>query len=147
MEMEMENAMTAPAPRPSIDGRMRRGIAWKVLGKIMMLVGILTTAFMTMICGLWIYGFYLLATELPVIDGPGHEGISSETALVVEAPNEDEGVAIEYLWIDTHLPGSAVTSQSLRDEGARVYDVLLVDPLIGGQREVWFDITGWYGVW
>jgi hypothetical protein len=143
----MENTMTVPAPRRTIDWKARRGTAWKVLGKIMMLIGILTTAFLTLICGLVIYGVHVLATELPVIDGPGHEGVSAETALVVQAANEDEGVALEYLWIDTHLPGSAVTSQSLRDQGARVYDVLRVDPLIGSEREVWFDITDWYGVW
>lgn len=143
----MENTMAAPVPRRTTDWKMRRGIAWKVLGKIMMLVGILSTVLMTTICGLAMYVEHQMAATLPVLDGPGHEGISAETALIVEAPNESEGVSLEYLWIGTHLPLATTLSQSLMFEGDRVYDVLLVNPLNGGEREVWFDITDWYGIW
>jgi len=143
----MENGFAVTAPGHSPSRRSAGRLAWKTLGKIMMLIGAMTTVLITASCGFLVYSMQRMGSELPVLDGPGHDGTSAETALVVQALNESEGVSLEYAWIDTHQPMSTILSQDLIFEGDRVYDVLLVDPVIGEKREVWFDITDWYGVW
>ena len=142
----MDNEPTVDAPGPSPNRRSAGRFEWKALGKIMMLIGVMTTVLITAACGFVMYSMQRMGSDLPMLDGPGHDGTSAETAIVVRAANESDGVSLEYLWIDTNLPGT-VLDQSLTFEGDRVYDVLMVDPVVGEQREVWFDITDWYGVW
>lgn len=143
----MANAIAVPAPAPTISlGKLVR-FAAKALGLVLMITGVMAILGTTALCGLTVYGAKWLADQLPVLDGPGYDGTSAETAMVVQAMNESEGVSLEYAWVDTHLPFSTYLIQSLTFEGGRTYDVLLVDPLFGDPREVWFDITDWYGVW
>lgn len=143
----MANVIAVPAPAPTISlGKLVR-FAAKALGAVLMLIGVMAIVGTTALCGLTVYGAKWMADQLPVLDGPGYEGTSAETAMVVQAMNESEGVSLEYAWVDTHLPFSTYLNQSLIFEGGRTYDVLLIDPLFGDEREVWFDITDWYGVW
>jgi hypothetical protein len=76
----------------------------------------------------------------------GEIGSSVKTAVVIEAKNETEGVRAEYKWIRDHMPGWRTGSQHLLDEDGRVYDMIEVSR--GGEsREVYFDISGWFGKW
>ncbi|GAB2177708.1 hypothetical protein [Dongia sp. agr-C8] len=76
----------------------------------------------------------------------GGAGSSLESAIVIEAKNEIEGVRAEYRWIRDHMPGWRSGNQHLLNENGRVYDMIEVSR--GGEtREVYFDITGWFGKW
>jgi hypothetical protein len=85
--------------------------------------------------------------NLPVMDGPGHDGSSASTAIVVEADTEDAGVNTEYLWMAHHYPNRRIVSQSLTFEGGRAYDILEIEGRDGTSEEIYFDITSFYGKW
>jgi hypothetical protein len=85
--------------------------------------------------------------NLPVMDGPGHDGSSSSMAIVVEADTEDAGVNTEYLWMAYHYPNRRIVSQSLTFEGGRAYDILEIEGRDGTSEEIYFDITSFYGKW
>jgi len=84
---------------------------------------------------------------LPVTDGPGHDGRSTATALVVEADSEVQGVNAEYMWLVFHQPDKNVVLQSLLFEGGRAYDILEVAGRDGTTEKIFFDITAFYGKW
>ena len=84
---------------------------------------------------------------LPVTDGPGHDGRSFSTAIVVEADSEVQGVNAEYMWIAFQRPNKDVVLQSLVFEGGRAYDILEVAGRDGNTEEIYFDITAFYGRW
>lgn len=67
-----------------------------------------------------------------------------KSAIVIDAQNEFQGVRAEYEWIRDHMPGWKPVAQHLLNEDGRVYDMIEVSR--GGEtREVWFDITKWFG--
>jgi hypothetical protein len=71
---------------------------------------------------------------------PAAAGASIEKAIVIEAPNESEGVSAEYKWIRDNLPGWQTGNQYLLHQNGRIYDVINVSR--GGEtRAVYFDIT------
>jgi len=70
-------------------------------------------------------------------DGPG---LSKETAIQVDSINE------EYLWVERHYPGFEMTKQHLwqgKDGGH--WNVLELEGGNGEIREIYFDISGFYG--
>jgi len=73
------------------------------------------------------------------------EGSSFEQAVVLaDAKNEFEGVRAEHKWMQTHYPGWSWNTQYLQDHAGRVYDV--IDISRGGEtRQIYFDITNWFG--
>jgi hypothetical protein len=87
----------------------------------------------------------MAAESLPVVDGWGHNGRSAETALVVEAATEWEGIAAETDWLAFHRPLDVVTGERVESWGGLVYHVLEVDTWNGRHGEIWFDITMPYG--
>lgn len=79
--------------------------------------------------------------------GPGHDGLSLETAIVIHASNETDGVGLEYLWLAATYPDDSLQLQSLVMQGGRAYDVMELQSPDGGRRRVYFDITPFFGVW
>jgi len=89
-------------------------------------------------------------SELPpglIETGPGHDGLSLETAIVIHASNETDGVGLEYLWLAATYPDDSLQLQSLVMQGGRAYDVMDLQSTDGGTRRVYFDITPFFGVW
>jgi hypothetical protein len=89
-------------------------------------------------------------SELPpglIEAGPGHDGLSLETAIVIHASNETDGVGLEYLWLAATYPDDSLELQSLVMDGGRAYDVMELLSPDGGRRTVYFDITAFFGVW
>ena len=52
-------------------------------------------------------------------------------------------VAAEYVWLREH--GLRATEQSLVIRGRRAFDVLKATDVNGVERDVWFDISSFYG--
>lgn len=81
----------------------------------------------------------------------GGDGSSPEKAVVVHAPDKPTGIRAEYLWIGDRFGTRGIdydhTSKDLvfGQEG-HVYDVhhLTIAFGLGGEVEVWFDISGWF---
>ena len=55
------------------------------------------------------------------------------------------GVQLEYYWIERRLPGARTQGQRLHHEENGVFDVVTVALPSGEQRDVWFDISSFFG--
>jgi hypothetical protein len=86
-------------------------------------------------------------STLPIEDGPGHDGSSMLTAVVIEAKNEMDGVNYEYLWLGLHHPSDMIVSQSLVQRPEQTYDVVALETPSGQTELVYFDITRFFGRW
>jgi hypothetical protein len=96
---------------------------------------------MSLIAAGWIY------FTVPVDSGQGRDGLSAETALVVEAETEMEAVNAEYLWLATRRPSDTYLVQSLLFQGERVFDSFEMQTPDGQTYLLYFDITNAYGNW
>lgn len=91
-----------------------------------------------------------LPTQAGSIRFRGGDGSSEAQAIVIEgARGEQDGVASEYAWLDqvygSRLRGAyRVLQQALRSSGGKHFDVLTVESK-GTTRDVWFDITAYFG--
>jgi hypothetical protein len=74
----------------------------------------------------------------------GGPGTSRETAFIIKADNMDAGVPVEYAILAKRFPKWERTAQSLREVGGKRYDVHRIS-YKGETKEVWFDITSFYG--
>lgn len=75
----------------------------------------------------------------------GGDGSSAETAVIIKAPNESEGVDAEYAWLRMHGVRCQQLSQSLMGEDGRWFDVLECTTPEGKTRKFYFDITSFFG--
>jgi len=89
------------------------------------------------------------------------DGRSYETAVVVNAKTDAEGAAMQWEWIEKNLPGARIEStptpaelekkgifkldQILAQHDGKFYDVILLRMPDGKLRNVYFDITGYFG--
>ena len=73
------------------------------------------------------------------------EGSSFETAVVIHAEHESEGVKAEYAWIGEHIPGGKSEGQALLNHGGKPYDLIHVRLPDDTVRDVYFDISGFFG--
>jgi hypothetical protein len=73
------------------------------------------------------------------------DGRSFQTAVVIQAPDESSGVQAEYAWIRVHLPKGRPAGQKLLGHGDRMYDLIQVELPDGSIRDVYFDITAFFG--
>ncbi|WCT73328.1 DUF4919 domain-containing protein [Sphingomonas naphthae] len=73
---------------------------------------------------------------LAAIEASG-DGRGAETAYIVTRVPE------EYIWLGVHRLTSS--TQQLVTKGGRSYDVLHVADAKGGERDVWFDVSGFIG--
>lgn len=67
------------------------------------------------------------------------DGSSMQKAIIVNS------VDAEYDWIRSHYPGSKVTSQALLHSGKKSYDLLSFTTESGEKKDVYFDITSFFG--
>lgn len=81
----------------------------------------------------------------------GGTGADREQAVVIEgATSSMEGAHLERIWLTDHFgrPGTdwRIEEQSVITAEGRPYDLIRLRLANGSQREVWFDIGGFYGV-
>jgi hypothetical protein len=73
------------------------------------------------------------------------DGRSFGTAVVINVPDEGAGVAAEYAWIREHIPGGRPEGQVLQHHGGKVFDMIHVKLPDNSLRDIYFDITGFFG--
>jgi hypothetical protein len=78
------------------------------------------------------------------------DGSSAENAVIIEAKTEEAGVAKEYEYIEKTCGKRGedwqLITQDLYSIKGRDYDMLAIRLQDGTRREVWFDITSFFGV-
>ena len=73
------------------------------------------------------------------------DGRSFESAIVIAATDESSGVKAEYAWIGQHIPGGKPAGQSLLPHGRKICDLIHVKLPDETIRDVYFDITAFFG--
>jgi len=78
-------------------------------------------------------------------DNSANDGSSYEKAIVIEETSETKGVSAEYAWLKKNYPGYKVISQSLSQKDNKPYDILRIQTADGTKKEVYFDISNFFG--
>jgi len=73
------------------------------------------------------------------------DGLSFDSAIVIQAKDESAGVAAEYAWIRKNLPGARSMGQSLSGHAGKPYDVIHIKLPDGKLRDVYFEISSYFG--
>ena len=58
-----------------------------------------------------------------------------------------EGIAKENEWLDVHYPGHQKRGQALAYHDGKPYDIIYIVTADGEEKEVYFDISSFYGQW
>jgi hypothetical protein len=75
------------------------------------------------------------------------DGSSFDRAIIIADSNESTGIAAEYKWLDDHYPGCKTGSQSLNYHNKKPYDILYIKTKDRESKEVYFDISNYFGKW
>jgi len=98
--------------------------------------------------------WFARASTDPPGEGPplaDRSGDSTATAVLIVAKNELDGIGRETMWMRFHpcsgtTPWSKRQVTTLHDDGRRVYDkISYLCPPTGATRDVFFDITSFFG--
>jgi isopentenyldiphosphate isomerase len=73
------------------------------------------------------------------------DGLSYETAIVINKKNESEGVDAEYKWIKAHYSNYQIKGQALNTFEKRAHDVITIELADGKKVELYFDISKFFG--
>lgn len=90
------------------------------------------------------------------------DGLSFATAVKLEAETQAKGVAAQHAWIEKNLPGSHTAptppppkvnadeevitfAQELVQHDGKLYSIIHLEMPDGKLRDVYFDITGYFG--
>lgn len=79
------------------------------------------------------------------VDDPQHDGSSYEKAIVIKESSETTGVAAEYKWVGVHYPGAKTEKQALSHSNGSNYDILTIRLPDGTEKDVYFDISRFFG--
>lgn len=87
------------------------------------------------------------STPRAVSNPPERNGSSPELAVDLSGSRtESEGIQAEKAWLEQHYPGARVKSQALL-LGPPVMDMLTITLPSGEEREIYFDISSYFGKW
>lgn len=79
----------------------------------------------------------------------GNGSNSDEAVAIIGANDELEGIDGEYIWLEEKFGEQDVLweliDQESIDEGDKKYDILKIKFPNGDEKEIWFDITDFYG--
>ncbi|MBS1663813.1 MAG: hypothetical protein JST68_22400 [Bacteroidetes bacterium] len=75
------------------------------------------------------------------------DGSSYENAIVIKETSEKKGVDAEYDWLREHYPGYKRGRQALTTKNGKPYDVLSIETADGVKKDVYFDISKFFGKW
>lgn len=73
------------------------------------------------------------------------DGLSYESAVVIQEKTEMKGIKTEYAWLAEHYPGYKLISQSLSTYGDKPYDIITIKTKKGEKKQIYFDISKFYG--
>lgn len=81
-----------------------------------------------------------------MIQYKGGDGSSIEKAVIILNTKSDvEGVDAEWRYLDSHYKGWHLDEQTLIFEKDGQYDIMTIKLSDGTKKELWFDITNFYG--
>jgi ABC-type glycerol-3-phosphate transport system substrate-binding protein len=72
-------------------------------------------------------------------------GTSFDNAVIIRVEKEGPGIEEEYKWLALNYPGYATIRKSRADKGNKHYDIIVIRTKDGRQRDVYFDITSFFG--
>lgn len=75
----------------------------------------------------------------------GNDGSSYEKAIVIEEKSEGPGINAEYAWLRKHYPGYKFKRQSLNFHEKKYYDILSIVTADGEKKDIYFDISNFFG--
>jgi hypothetical protein len=75
----------------------------------------------------------------------GGDGTTKEQAIIINAPSDKLGVDAEYKYLDKNYPGWEFDQQTLILDEDRQYDIMAIVLPDGSKKEIWFNITDFYG--
>ena len=72
-------------------------------------------------------------------------GLSCNSAIVINATNEHDGIAQEKAWMNENYPGSHEVQQSLTKCNDKAADQVVLETANGRKVTVYFDISNFFG--
>ena len=72
-------------------------------------------------------------------------GLSYPSAVIIKEKAETTGVKAEYKWLEENYPGYKMIQQSLNFKDKKPYDILKIKTAEGKTKEIYFDISNFYG--
>jgi hypothetical protein len=77
----------------------------------------------------------------------GGDGTSFEQAVLFpEAKSSMDGVPLETKWIREKYPNARKESQAIVNHNGRLYDQITIVTADGAEKELYFDMTTWFGM-
>lgn len=73
------------------------------------------------------------------------QGLSFETAILIDEVHEGDGVAAEYKWLKKNYPGYQSEGQSLTWNNKKPYDIISILLPDGTKQKIYFDISKFFG--
>jgi hypothetical protein len=74
-----------------------------------------------------------------------HGGTSFENAIVIKVENEGAGIEEEYKWLSLNYPGYSMIRKSQTTRINKHYDILKIRTKDGQEKDIYFDITSFFG--
>lgn len=90
-------------------------------------------------------GSLSVSAQIVIIYDMHHNGSTPENAIIIRAPNEKIGVDVEYQWLERESPGYRLEQQLLIKMGDQYFDELRTIDMRGRRKNVYFDITNFFG--
>jgi hypothetical protein len=72
-------------------------------------------------------------------------GFSIENAIVIRVEKEQAGVEEEYKWLAINYPGYSMIRKTHTSRGGKHYDLVKIRTKNGQLKEIYFDITSFFG--
>ncbi|MBB3186912.1 hypothetical protein [Microbacter margulisiae] len=75
----------------------------------------------------------------------GRDGSSYQKAIIIHASSESTGVPAEYQWLKNHYPGYQTKMQTLVFHQKKPYDIIEIVTAEGQDKNIYFDISNYFG--
>jgi hypothetical protein len=75
----------------------------------------------------------------------GRDGSSYEKAIIIKEKSELTGVDAEYTWLKQNYPGYKAKKQLASVNNNKHYDIITIVIGTGEEKDIYFDITNFYG--
>ena len=74
-----------------------------------------------------------------------NDGLSYDNAIVISEKNDYRGVNAEYKWLRENYPTYKLKNQSISFYNNKPYDIITIKTKEGEQRNIYFDISSFFG--
>ena len=81
----------------------------------------------------------------PTVTKSKADGSSFEKAIILTEKSEEAGINAEYAWINNNYTGYSINGQALKNNDGKHYDVFNITLADGSKKDIYFDISNYYG--